>query len=498
MPPTHALDLPEILALVGSFIPIWEIGHPNVRVHTKLHYKPAPLCRCLRVSKFWYQILLPILWYGYWTDNKTMVDLIPSEAIAPHCHLLKTLRMYEYDIPLIKPMLLRGCTNLVEIDIQINIKRRKSQRSDEPVGLPEQQLLRSNPLLKTLRWTGDYNSSPILEAEGFVGLKCLETLHLQSWSCEDGQLARTLKVVSATLKRLKIGYMAGVRPEDFSLAPAVLQEGRNDLHSKETGLYYAKEYLDGVGLRLDRLEWLSWSGGRTSVESFIELIKCCPNLKSLELSHSKAGSLEGLAKGLRLHCPFLESLEIPYCLQSPSLETFLRRCSTTGLRILHITSRVPEEDFISAILHHASTLEDLSLEWYMNNMDGLTFLPLLAGCTKLKRFALHSSFKYFAKTQNPLVAFKEEKWRCRGLQELNLKFGFIESHHTIKKEKEQKLKRMMFEAGWEMVPLSCRNDHFQLTHLPKVFALLDFQELKELQRLVLHGVPFRRIGHRSL
>ncbi|KAK3845669.1 MAG: hypothetical protein J3R72DRAFT_435404 [Linnemannia gamsii] len=497
MPRTHALDLPEILSLIGSFIPIWENKYSHLQILGSRHYRPVLLCRCLRVSKFWYDTLLPILWYGYWTDNKTMVDMIPSEAIALHCHLLKTLRMNEYGIPFIKPLLLRGCTSLVELDIQISIKRPKSQRNDEPVGLPEQQLLRSNPLLKTLRWTGEYKPGTALEPEDFVGLKCLETLTLQYWRCEDGQLARTLKVVSGTLKRLTIGWMHGVQPEDFPPPVALLQEGEKGRHGKNTGPDHTGEDLDVVGLRLDRLEWLSWYCGRTRVESFTELIKCCPNLKSLKLANDIAWNLDGVTEGLRLHCPSLESLEIPYCLRSPPLKTFIHRCSTTGLRILHIASRKSEEDIIPGALHHALTLEDLRIEPYMDNMDALTFLPLLAGCTKLKRFALHSSFKYFAKTQNPLEALKEEKWRCRGLQELDLKFAFIESYDTITEENELEFRRMMLEARWEMVPFSYRHYQFDLTHLPKVIALLEFQELEELQRLVLDDIPFRKSRYRS-
>ncbi|KAK3845675.1 MAG: hypothetical protein J3R72DRAFT_418286 [Linnemannia gamsii] len=175
MPPTHALEIPEILSLIGSFIPIWKNMSPIIQGLCYRHYRPALLCCCLRVSKFWYDTLLPILWYGYWTDNMSM------------------------------PLLLRGCTNLVKLDILVKGKQLKRQRSDEPVGRPEQQLLRSNPLLKTLRWTGDYKPGTALESKDFVGLKCLETLHLLFWTCDDGQLVRTLKVVSGTLKRLTIG-----------------------------------------------------------------------------------------------------------------------------------------------------------------------------------------------------------------------------------------------------------------------------------------------------
>ncbi|KAK3845676.1 MAG: hypothetical protein J3R72DRAFT_487379 [Linnemannia gamsii] len=266
-------------------------------------------------------------------------------------------------------------------------------------------------------------------------------------------------------------------------AAALLQEGGKGHHGKDTGPCYARKDLDVVGLRLDRLEWLGWYCGRTSVESCAELVKCCPNLKSLELFSDATWSLDGLAESLRLHCRYLDSLKMPLCLKSPSFKTFLSRCSISGLRSLKIESHMSQEDLISGVLHHGSTLEDLSIDPTVDRLNGLTYLPLLTGCTKLKRFAFHASFDSFAATRNPLEAFKEEKWGCRGLHELDLEFGLLGSAKRITEENEQELRRMMFEAGWVMVPFSYQRYQFHLTYMSKVFELLDTQELEKLQNM---------------
>ncbi|KAK3845684.1 MAG: hypothetical protein J3R72DRAFT_472181 [Linnemannia gamsii] len=70
----------------------------------------------------------------------------------------------------------------------------------------------------------------------------------------DGRLAKALKVVSGALRRLTIGWMYGVLPEDFSPAAALLQEGGKGRHGKDTEPDHIREDFGGVGLRLDRLK----------------------------------------------------------------------------------------------------------------------------------------------------------------------------------------------------------------------------------------------------
>ncbi|KAF9314354.1 hypothetical protein BG003_004265, partial [Podila horticola] len=59
MEKTHPIDIPEILTLIASFIPVWE-GHLD-----ELTFIPRDLVSCTRVSKLWRQISLPFLWEVY-------------------------------------------------------------------------------------------------------------------------------------------------------------------------------------------------------------------------------------------------------------------------------------------------------------------------------------------------------------------------------------------------------------------------------------------------
>ncbi|KAF9134660.1 hypothetical protein BGW39_006249 [Mortierella sp. 14UC] len=474
-------ELLEFQALDGLRILILE-DIPFRRIEQSLKQSDlTPLCRCLRVSKFWYYTLLPILWYGHWTENRVITNL-PSEVVGPHCHLLKALQVQDYDFPRIKSAIL-GCTNLVELSVHVD---KDEQINGQTGRLPESQLLRSNPLLKRLTWNGEYPEDPRLNPQDFVGLRNLESLSMYGWDCSDGRLAGVLGAVSGTLKKLTLGINTGLKPGCFSLAPS-----RGDVcQGKDNGAVSTEQTV----LRLGRLEEVSWGCDYTSIDCAAELVRFCPNLKALELALHHKKDLVGLAESLRIHCPYLDSMKVGFHLESNTFKTFFRRCSTSGLHTLDVTSDVSEDDLISGILHHASTLKDLRVFRNMEGMDGVTLLPLLVECTKLKRFAFESNFDNFE--MNPLEALKQEKWGCRGLEELDLHFDFLDIWESLTETNEQELIGMAFAAGWEMVPLSYWHYEFNVTHLPKVFELLEVQGLEELRRLVLSEIPFRRTTRR--
>ncbi|KAG0380966.1 hypothetical protein BGX24_002186 [Mortierella sp. AD032] len=81
------------------------------------------------------------------------------EAIVRYCHLFKVLYMAPYNFHCAR-MLLNGCTNLVELGIQVAATRdettgwRLRGQQTAVLGLTEKQLLRSNPLIKRLHWSG--------------------------------------------------------------------------------------------------------------------------------------------------------------------------------------------------------------------------------------------------------------------------------------------------------------------------------------------------------
>ncbi|KAF9906053.1 hypothetical protein EC991_001061 [Linnemannia zychae] len=477
----RALELPEILSLVGSFIPIWETEHQHSRDPCCLLFKPAPLCQCLCVSKFWHDTLLPVLWHGYWACNSSMAN-IPLEVIGRNCHLLKILQVGKYDFGRLKSALF-GCANLVELNIELS----KDRSLNGKTGLTESQLLRSNPLLRRLSWSCYTVGDSSLDPTDFSGLENLESLCLYYWDCSDGRLAGILRAVSRTLKDLTIGINTGLEPGIFAMTGLLQDQGS---FGKDSGV--AK--TERSSLRLGRLEKLNWDCTNSVLDCADELVKLCPSLKVLELSPSREGNLDGLAESLRMHCSLLESVKITFALKSDSSNSLFRRCSTSGLRTIDITSDLPGDDLISGVLHHAPTLEDLRISRRVKGMDILTFLPLLVKCNKLRRLAFDSYFPCF--DTNPLEALKQEKWGCRSLEELDLRFDFLDNYRSLTKEGEQEFRRMTCAAGWEVVPLSYLYHTFDMTHLPKLFELLEVQELNELRRLCLEGIPFRKVACR--
>ncbi|KAF9906049.1 hypothetical protein EC991_001057, partial [Linnemannia zychae] len=379
------------------------------------------------------------------------------------------LRLSSYYFTANKESLLR-CTNLVELVIDVNSDR--AQQNTNHSILTEQQLLRSNPLLKKLHWSSVGDSAPaMLNPENFAGLKNLENLLLDFWSCPNGRLARALKNVSGTLRRLQIESVFDVKPEDFSAA--LLQDGQH--HSYHIGLDSAKP-----GLSMDRLEWLKWSLGKGSADSFIELVKCCPNLKAIEFSPNEDLGLDRLAENLRSYCPQLETLNLGIFLWSPSLQSLLFRCSASGLRSLRIATQQPKDDLILGILYHASTLEDLWIYQAKECVDGQNYVRLLVECTKLKRISFHTTFHYFQK--NILETLKQEKWRCRGLQELDLHLGFDMIAREAVAEAQSKCvtaTTLAFDAGWEEVPfMNIEHKVFAVSKIQPLFELIRFQELE--------------------
>ncbi|KAK3845682.1 MAG: hypothetical protein J3R72DRAFT_435428 [Linnemannia gamsii] len=501
--PSNPLDIPEVLTLVGSFLPLWINKSPNLPtdtnalVHhyhhhnlnnndhkTPLSFKPATLSRCLQVSTHWYRTLLPILCHGYWSF---LMWQLPMEAIARYCYLFKVLYMAPYNFHCAR-MLLHGCTNLVELGIQVAATRdettgwRLRGQQTAVLGLTEKQLLRSNPLIKRLHWSGIGDTTcPVLDPEDFGGLGNLEDLWLENWNCSGGQLQDVLRTVSRTLKSFRLGRIqyvewSRVQDEDY-------QCKYNRLDSN----------VNKNVLRLDRLEWLRSDGEKANVDVLTELVKCSPNLGTLEVNVKEAWDFDGLAHSLRTYCPLLDTLDISSVLQSVSFKTLLHHCSTTGLRRLRVAVHSHEGNLISEILHHASTLEDLHIQRNNNRVDGFHYLRLLVECTHLKRFSLHSNFCWFH--PNVLDTLAKQPWGCReNLQELHFSlefFGTIQRPNSVHKKA---LVALLLEFGWEKVRFKEREDEWAFVDaLRKVFELVRDQELEALRVLVLDSVAFRRV-----
>lgn len=80
------LDIPEILSLIASFVPIWEV---KFRLYVK--FIPHDLLSCTLVSTTWRRVMLPHLWAVYSSEKMR----IPIEVLALNSPLFRHIDLQE-------------------------------------------------------------------------------------------------------------------------------------------------------------------------------------------------------------------------------------------------------------------------------------------------------------------------------------------------------------------------------------------------------------------
>ncbi|KAG0292283.1 hypothetical protein BGZ96_004365 [Linnemannia gamsii] len=433
---------------------------------------------------------------------------MPQDTLSQNAHLIRVLHLTDSIFHQFSASLL-PCTNLTELEMHIRNDEapHEGQITEQPTGKPtgevgeqaqpggqkyvapelnDKQLLRSNSSLRTLHWIAFGAPGRYLDPEDFVGLTKLEDVTLFNWNCSGGRLETVLRALSGSLKKLYIMTIAGAMAEDFwtPIQGDSISCGENIRIGNRKGENEERP-------RLKRLEFLRWCASNISVGYLSQVVRCCPYLKVLHLQLSYADwEFGGLADILRIDCTNLESLVLSSPLKSLSFDTLIRHCSTSGLRKLHLTVRGFEGDLVSAIIQHATTLEDLYIHRDEFNMNGSHYLRLLVECIKLKRFSFRSSFQLFDK--DILKTLKEQQWGCRsGLQELDLDLGFFPrlQYKSVMTCKIQEMANALTAAGWERV--DDQGKLAEMTKLCDVLELVRFQKLEGLKTLTLDDVKFR-------
>ncbi|KAK3847616.1 MAG: hypothetical protein J3R72DRAFT_431771 [Linnemannia gamsii] len=513
----HALEIPEILSLVGSFLPLWEHTSPQYSENGTFVFNPNPLCTCLQVSKLWNRTLLPILWHGYWYESMIRV---PDEIIRRHSHLFMTLHLSEW-AHLSHDISLFNCTSLIDLSIFTCDDRRNKEGGVEGGGglrgskdsrkqrgvniLHAKRLLRSNPQLQGLSWRRFGGKGKALDVEDFVTLSGLERLTLENWNSSGGQLGDVLRIAAGSLQEIKLDCIDGVLPEQLS-APVTSTLTEEECGTvKGTGLVHGDGELVLAQLELLEVGEIGFSGG---VDEFLaELVKRCPRLKTFRtFSLFKNFGVDHLATCLGNHCPNIESLELLGVLETYKVETLIRHCSPNQpqLRTLHIVihNLTDGPGLVSVILQHATTLEDLWIRsTHPKQMDGSHCLELLVGCARLSRFAYLTEE---ALDLDFLEAMKQERWGCRGtLRELKFREGCKGFSTRQTNAERREVMSLLSKTGWEEVrddieddgEHSSGNDDSQNdpTMLRKVLELVRCQQLEALKVLIVGLQTFQRI-----
>ncbi|KAF9148691.1 hypothetical protein BG015_009563, partial [Linnemannia schmuckeri] len=438
---THPLEVPEILTRIGQYLSLWVEHDENDLGERTIAFDHHTLLSCMQVSKLWYQTLLPILWYSY--DGLRMAAL-PQEVITRYSRHFRHFHSNGYHAG---PFL---STHLVELTIYIKMM-------DPPFSLTSQKrLIRANPRLRYLVWYGPDRTTE-LEAEDFMGLRCLQELRLFNWDGGDMRLTRVLGAVKETIRTFEVSRIKGVLPGDLSgalhrrLDPVYHPEdqeddyiislnNRSNCSSRSNSSNSAATVTDraatitgddvvGVeeqeGLVLPYMEKIKVIFDRNP--DYVELAQCCPNLKRLTVSGLGHGDSYRLSRCLRDHCQKLKVLVLKDVLlpQEDAIE-LLRSClSAGGLTKIHLDVVGFQQECISAILLHASTLEKLTIASTAEDAVDLEgVLRIMVECEKLKslRFMLDTSVP----DVDVLEAWRAQEWACTGLEKLGIEFNYCE------------------------------------------------------------------------
>ncbi|KAG9072957.1 hypothetical protein KI688_000738 [Linnemannia hyalina] len=432
---THPLEVPEILTRIGQFLPLWVEQDDSNRGEKIMAFEHRTLLSSMQVSKLWYQTLLPILWFSY---DGIKMSAIPQKVITRYSPYFRIFRS-------------SGChsgpflsTHLVELTIYI-------QMMDQRISLEAQRaLIRANPRLRYLVWHGPDRTTE-LEMEDFVGLKSLQELRLFHWDGGERRLAKVLGAVKETIRTFEVSRIKGVLPGDLSGA----------LHRRLNPVYHPEEQEDDYIISLNNYNRSNSdsNSAATMTETdlaalvqteqeedrlvlpymekikvifdrnpdYVELAQCCPNLKRLTVTGLGHGETYRLSLCLRDHCQKLRVLVLKDVLlpQEDAIQ-LLRSClSAGGLTKIHMDVIGFEQDCISAILLHASTLEQLTIASTAEDAVDLEgVLRIMVKCEKLRslRFMLDTSVP----DVDVLEAWRAEAWACTGLEKLGLEFNYCE------------------------------------------------------------------------
>ncbi|KAG0345203.1 hypothetical protein BG004_003884 [Podila humilis] len=79
------LDVPEILAIIGHFVPLWERGGT---ISYFWHFKPQHLLSCTSVCKSWRLAMWPILWHIY---DRHQMDHLPRVVLSKNSNYFRFL-----------------------------------------------------------------------------------------------------------------------------------------------------------------------------------------------------------------------------------------------------------------------------------------------------------------------------------------------------------------------------------------------------------------------
>ncbi|KAG0374421.1 hypothetical protein BGX24_010417 [Mortierella sp. AD032] len=278
---THPLDIPEIIARIGEFIPLWQQD-----AYSHFHFRPKALLDATAVSKSFRQALLPVLWYT--CDMSPLESNLPFEVLVRYSYHFRIL--YQ-TLPLAPSAL--PCTRLLDLTIS----------GCDP---ETRQLVRNNTQLRRLHWSGPtaycLDDIPLLEKDMVEGLTTLEGLHLSEWDLGQRRaLIPLLTSVRSSLRTLTLDTVCGGvghTSTNHSDTPQQPPSFRDNVFSTDTSF------------PLLRLRELTLHLQYTQSTFLLDLVCLCPELEKLTLVAACDANIGILSDNLKKHCPRLQTLKV--------------------------------------------------------------------------------------------------------------------------------------------------------------------------------------------
>ncbi|KAF9917432.1 hypothetical protein BX616_001015 [Lobosporangium transversale] len=200
----HALNIPEILELIGWFLPLWGVNHHGDNV-----LLPHNMLPCLSVSRNFRQTLLPIFWY---TFDETAMSRVPLYLIKKYTPFIRAVYNFgaRKDYPLHDRIPLASLVLL-----STTIKPIKGLSASVV------QVIKSNPTLRSISWVHDFDqprTSTKVNEDGGLDMDdstifanahqlerlCLMNCHWDWYLLNIHRLRWLLQPITATLKCLTV------------------------------------------------------------------------------------------------------------------------------------------------------------------------------------------------------------------------------------------------------------------------------------------------------
>ncbi|KAK3822971.1 MAG: hypothetical protein J3Q66DRAFT_330526 [Benniella sp.] len=331
----NPLDIPEILAQVGSYITLWGLDEDRI-----YQFQPKDMLSCIQVSQHFRNTLLPILWYAFdeWTMSTVPADIIRKYAPYFRIH-------YNYGFRQDYPTHDRGpCTRLIQLTMPGRLN--SLERHDI-------EFIKSNRDLRVLGGSNWFRFPAAIHHDAFSSFRRLEHLRYKSYVIQHETHQRLFQPISGTLKSLHLMCRHG-----------------------SLGLQ---------GLVFPRLEELVME--LFDPQDTWSLLENCPNLRALgQFMDSPEHNFNYMVRALNAEkCPTLKRLKwrMSNTEQSETFATTLERRS--GLQSLDLYLGSVNNRLITAINHHASSLTRLRAHSERRRLPIMAFiLGIISSCGQLK------------------------------------------------------------------------------------------------------------------